>query len=704
MVSSSASGPQTLSTFSRLRPLLRLILLAAALWILWTAATIWLLSPETLDVQIGDVAPFDVQAPRELTYESEVETEAARRAAAAAVADIYTAPDAKIRAAQLERLAQIHRYITVLRNDPYLSDERRIALLMEIPDIGLTRQQASILGGPDRLSDTEWRYVQSESQRLLEIGMRQAVREANLGDARRSLALLAVSTENEQAEALAVQFAQALLVPNSFLDHEATEAARQAARDAVEPVQVHIRQGETIVRQGTVITAPTYEKLDQLGYLDGDLDGRMVLKAALLSALLVAALTVYLAYVQRELLTQPRRQLLLFLCIALLAVTAPLAIPGHTLLPYVYPAASIAMLTAMFLGIDLATMMAVIAAVIVNLASGGSTELTIYTLLSCLTGAMLLWKAEQVGRFIRATFVLALVDIAVIVSFRINDPALNPRGLAELCGAALLNGALSTSLAFVAYSFTGRLFGVTTAYQLLELARPTHPLFRQLLTKAPGTYHHSIIVSNMSERAAEAIGADALLTRVGSYYHDIGKITRPYYFVENQTDIENPHDKLDPRTSAEIILSHTTDGVELGRKYGLPERVLDFMTEHHGTTLVTYFYRRATQTEDAEVDEADFRYRGPKPRSRETAIVMLADSIEAWMRASRPASAAELERGVRQIISNRLVSGQLDECDLTLKELDAIRQAFVSVLRGVYHPRIQYPTATVRTNERGSGK
>jgi putative nucleotidyltransferase with HDIG domain len=223
-----------------------------------------------------------------------------------------------------------------------------------------------------------------------------------------------------------------------------------------------------------------------------------------------------------------------------------------------------------------------------------------------------------------------------------------------------------------------------------------------LLTKAPGTYHHAIIVSNMSERAAEAIDADALLTRVGSYYHDIGKITRPYYFVENQTDIENPHDKLDPQTSADIITSHTLEGVALGRKYGLPERVLNFMTEHHGTTLVTYFYRRATQAEDEEVDENDFRYAGPRPRSRETAIVMLADSVEAWTRASRPASAAELERGIRQIISNRLVSGQLNDCDLTLKDLDRIREAFVSVLQGVYHPRIQYPMATSRANDRRS--
>ncbi|MBC7317037.1 MAG: HDIG domain-containing protein, partial [Chloroflexi bacterium] len=219
------------------------------------------------------------------------------------------------------------------------------------------------------------------------------------------------------------------------------------------------------------------------------------------------------------------------------------------------------------------------------------------------------------------------------------------------------------------------------------------------LIKAPGTYHHSIVISNMAERAAEAIGADTLLTRVGSYYHDIGKTLQPYFFTENQTEGENPHDALDPRTSAEIIISHVTKGLELAEKAKLPDKVRAFIPEHHGTTLVTYFYRRANQEADGqEVDEAHFRYPGPKPQSKETAIVMLADSVEAWSRANRPATQAEMERLVRQVINDRLVSGELDECDLTLKDLDRIRESFISVLQGIYHPRIQYPERVTRRN------
>jgi len=702
MVSPAAEDTHTPPSPGTLRPWVRLALLSAVLWAIWSAASIWLLSPETLDETIGETAPFDVQAPRELTYLSEVETEAARDQAAAAVRDIYTAPDPKVLVAQAQSLVQILRYITVLRDDQFLSDDQRVDMLIEIPALELERLQANSLGGRNRLTDEQWAAVQLEASRLLEIGLRQSVREDTIEDSRRSLELLVDKSLPEEQGELAGYLAGRLLAANSFLDEAATESARQAAREAVQPIEVHIRQGETIIRQGILITPLAYEKLGELGYLDSDVDWRGVTKGTVSSALLVATLAVYISRARPGILAHPRRLTLFYVLIAGLAITAPWVIPGHILLPYVYPVAGVAMLISLFLGTDLAMLMVVVTTTMVGLASDGSMELIVYTLLGGIVGSLALSKTEQLSRFVQAGLLLMMSNLAVILCFRISDLALNARGVAELCGAAMLNSALSTSLSFLGYSFTGRLFGVTTAYQLLELARPTHPLFRQLLTKAPGTYHHSIIVSNMAERAAEAIGADALLTRVGSYYHDIGKTTRPYYFVENQTDIGNPHDKLDPRTSADIIISHTLEGVELGRKYHLPEHILDFISEHHGTTMVTYFYRRATQLDDAEVDENAFRYPGPKPRTRETAIVMLADSVEAWTRASHPATAADLERGTRQIISNRLVSGQLSDCDLTLKDLDAIREAFVTVLRGVYHPRIQYPTATSRSNGRGT--
>jgi hypothetical protein len=248
----------------------------------------------------------------------------------------------------------------------------------------------------------------------------------------------------------------------------------------------------------------------------------------------------------------------------------------------------------------------------------------------------------------------------------------------------------------------GPLFDITTTMRLVELGRPDHPLLKRLLREAPATYHHSLMVSNLAEQAAERIGADAMLTRVGAYYHDVGKIARPYFFTENQVEGTNPHDRLDPRTSAEIITGHVKDGIELARRYRLPRRVRAFIPEHHGTGWVSFLYHKAVQLagDESLVDPNDFHHQGPKPQSRETALVMLADGCEAAVRSARPSSAEEVAEIVNRIIDQRVADQQLTECDLTLRDLDMIRETFVSVLKGVFHPRIKYPSPDqATTNE-----
>jgi putative nucleotidyltransferase with HDIG domain len=207
------------------------------------------------------------------------------------------------------------------------------------------------------------------------------------------------------------------------------------------------------------------------------------------------------------------------------------------------------------------------------------------------------------------------------------------------------------------------------------------------------------MVANLAEQAAERIGADAMLTRVGAYYHDVGKIARPYFFTENQVEGMNPHDRLDPQTSAEIIISHVKDGIELARRYRLPRRVRAFIPEHHGTNWVSFLYDKAVQQagDPALVDPSDFHHSGPKPQSKETALVMLADASEAAVRSARPSSAEEVAEIVNKIIDQRVADGQLSECDLTLRDLDTVRETFFSVLKGVFHPRIQYPPSEKAT-------
>jgi putative nucleotidyltransferase with HDIG domain len=234
---------------------------------------------------------------------------------------------------------------------------------------------------------------------------------------------------------------------------------------------------------------------------------------------------------------------------------------------------------------------------------------------------------------------------------------------------------------------------ITTSLQLLELGRPTHPLLNELLMKAPGTYHHSLMVGNMAEQAAQAVGANPLLARVGAYYHDIGKMLRPYFFAENQTDGLNPHDRLDPETSAQIITSHVKDGLQLAKKYGLPNEIQDFIPQHHGTAMSSYFYHQACVQNGGspQTDETRFRYPGPRPRTREAAILMLADEAEAASRANRPRSVEDIEELVDSLIQTRVRDGQLDDSDLTLRDLQKVRKTLVSVLQGSYHPRIKYP-------------
>jgi putative nucleotidyltransferase with HDIG domain len=267
-----------------------------------------------------------------------------------------------------------------------------------------------------------------------------------------------------------------------------------------------------------------------------------------------------------------------------------------------------------------------------------------------------------------------------------------------------LAGALAASVTFLSFSVLGSLFGILTNLQLHELAHPRQPLLQRLAQEAPGTYHHSIIVSNLAEAAASAVDADPLFARVAVLYHDIGKMEHPTFFIENQANIGNVHDGLDPHVSAQIIIDHARDGVKLGRKHRLPKGIVDIIAQHHGTTRVEYFYRQALAVND-EVDPADFTYSGPRPQSREAAIIMLADSVEASVRSmaqngrlfekaedgDRKSESERLFEFVHGIIQSRVDSGQLDECDLTFRDLRKVEASFIQILEGIYHPRLEYP-------------
>ena len=318
-----------------------------------------------------------------------------------------------------------------------------------------------------------------------------------------------------------------------------------------------------------------------------------------------------------------------------------------------------------------------------------------YFLVSGVCGALTLGRAQRVTSFFWSGVAIAVAGAAVIVAYRLPLQTTDITGLGTLMGVALLNGVISPTLALFLQFFLAQFLGLTTALQLMEISRPDHRLLQHLLRNAPGTYQHSLQVSNLAEQAADQIGADTLLTRVGALYHDVGKTVNPAYFIENQViGSPNPHDNLDPEISAEIIIRHVKDGLDLANNYRLPRRIQDFIAEHHGTMHTRYQYVKAVESaggDKSKVDKNKFQYPGPRPQSRETAILMLADGCEARLRAERPEGKEELRNVIKEVVDNRLSSEQLDNTDLTLRDLDDIIESFTTTLRGIYHPRIEYP-------------
>lgn len=668
-----------------------IILLVLLLTVSVSGVLLLNLLPDSVDLEVGEAAPRAILAPRSVTYVSQYLTEQQREEAAQQVQPVYTPPDADVVRRQLTHARDVTDYLTDVRADPYMSPEKRREAIQAIDKLNLSPSAiSSILS----LDNTSWSAVVADVNSVLEQALRNEIREGELLDAQRRVGALVSPKLSPAGTESVVALVQAMLVPNSLYDETATAERRQQARDQVLPVTHSIRQGQAVVREGDVVTPLHLEELAALGMRRETGGPLRTVGTVLFVGLLVVLFTAYIDRLQPELWLRPRRLLLLALSFLTAAVVARLMVPDHTLLPYLYPAAALAMLASVLINAELGVVLGILLSLLVGFVSGGSLELVVYTLVGSLVGSLTLWHMDQLSYFTRAGAFVALANILSLGAFRLYHGNYDTAGILQLGAVALANGALSVSLTLAAYAFVGRAFGITTSLQLLELARPTHPLFRQLLLDAPGTYHHSIIVANMAERAAGLVGADPLLARVGAYYHDIGKAVRPYFFIENQGDGANPHDHLDPKTSAQIIISHTRDGVALARQHDLPERVQDIIAQHHGTTMAGFFYqvanKGAKEGNGAVVEEGDFRYPGPSPDTKEAAIVMLAD-VEAVVRSVHPGTPAEMDKLIRDYIEEKLITGQLDHCSLTLRDLDQIREAFSGVLKSIFHPRIQYP-------------
>lgn len=653
-----------------------------------------------IQLTVGEVAPYDIVAPRQISYESAVLTERARERAAQSVADQYDSPDSRVRRQQVERARQILEYITVVRGDAYAAPEVQTDYLLAIADLNLTPESTQQILD---LSDEEWELAAGEIPLTLDRAMREEIRESSLSTARRRVPSQVMAELSEPAAAVVVELVRALIRPNSILNQARTDELRDKARSDVPAQMVNLERNEIIVRAGDITTVEDVEALTQIGLIHGEWDWWVSVRSFLFTLALLAVAGGTLYRLRPRTLRSLQEYSLLIVMVVIWLLAAKFMLVPHDWLPYLYPLAALGMLAAVLLDLRVAVVVILAFGLIANYMAPNNGPLVTYLTLGSLVGALLLGRAERLTAFLWAGTGIALTNWLVMSAFRAPYGDVMPARLLQLHMVVLLNGGLSASVAMIGYLVLGNLFGITTSLQLTELSRPTHPLLRQLLLKASGTYHHTIVVSNLAERAAAAIGADAFLTRVGSYYHDIGKTVRPYFFTENIVDDNSPHDKLDPLTSAQIIISHVSDGIDLANKYHLPARIQDFIREHHGRTLVKYFYSQAQREagEDVVVDEADFRYPGPSPRSKETAILFLADTCEAAVRSVRPATREELEALVNRLVDERVAEGELNDCNLTFRELQIIKEVFLQVLQGVHHPRIQYPEQIIRKTKTG---
>ena len=661
------------------------------------------------DVHEGDVASRTFRAPRDISFESEVLTEKRREEAAAAVPESVTF-DPSVRTKQLATLDAVLGQVTEVRNSLALTPQAKSAALGRIANLTLSQRASSLVLG---LDDAEWVAVSEEARRVLSQVLSESIAEGATESSRDGVREL-TSQELSSDQALATEeLVRPLVEANLVVDQVRTDEAREAARAAIVPVQVSFARNQVIVQSGDLIDATQLEALREADLLSPGLRWNTGAATAIMALVAGVFLGAYLYVFQPANVYSNRHLLMVILMVVVPALVAklyfPLIFPDESrhFLAYLLPLAAAPMLLATLLEAQLAVaVVALLAALLTftvaylpdlsGVAATGSLDslrVVLVTGFGGLAGVFVVYRAERLNRHLVAGVVVATTVMAVLMGAWFLDAERRALDIPWMLTAAGVNGFLSAFIALGAFLGLGFLFGITTRVQLMELAQINQPLLRRLQDEAPGTFHHSIIVGNLAERAADAIGADALLVRVGCYYHDVGKILQPGFYVENQMGEENPHERLEPHVSAQVVLEHVRGGLELARKYRLPARVAAFIPEHHGTRLVTYFYRKASR-ERGDVDAAQFTYPGPRPQTRETALGMLADSVEATVRSSPDHSPERIDATVDEVISERVSEGQLDDCDLTLRDLKTIAESFKATLRGVYHPRLEYPEPT----------
>ncbi|WP_420808454.1 HD family phosphohydrolase [Clostridium manihotivorum] len=638
------------------------------------------------DLKEGDISKVDIKAPREIVDQDA--TTKRQQAEADKYGQQYTLKTDIQKDAE-DNLRTLFNKISALK-DSNIPETDKISQISKLTPIKLDNDEISSLLGLSKDNLNELLGVMLDG---LKKSYEKNIQEDKPSDLQSSKSILdnqiANINYNRNIKDILRNIGYYIIKPNLFFDKDKTEEKKKEAIKEVAPIV--IKKNQTIVKEGEPVTEDQIKILDSLGLLNkSDINFIIYISTAFFVATILSLQFRYLKKYYKAVYDDNSKLLL----ISIVNITSLILARAFAIVsPFLIPLACAPILLTLLVNYKVSLFLSVLNCILIAGAVNFNAEAIVLSFLVSILASTSLRKIEQRNDILYSTLFLSVIGAIVtftqgiILSNNILDILMKSGFVIIGC---LFSGVMAVGL----LPFFESTFDVVTTVKLLELSNPNNPLLKKLLMEAPGTYHHSMMVANLSEVAAEEVGGNPVLARIGSYYHDVGKTRRPYFFKENQIGKENPHDKITPNLSTLIIISHVKDGLELAREYNLPKVIRDIIEQHHGTTLVKYFYitmKNNAENPD-EIKEEDFRYPGPKPESKEAGIIMLADSVEASVRSISDPTKGKIDEMVNKIVKDKLYSGELDNCDLTLKDINKISKCFLKVLNGIYHQRIEYPT------------
>lgn len=644
-------------------------------------------TPKRYNFNEGDIASVDIKAPRDVIDEEA--TSVREQEVADKVEKRFTLKnEVKIEASQ-----NIKTFFDKLINlkSSEIEEKDKINELKKINSFKLSDAQYKSLLDLNVDKDTELQWI---ALAAIDKAYENQIEEGNSYQIREAKSSVEEYLESQNLdrniEDILKEMCDSLVNPNYFFDQAKTD---EAIKEALKNVsKVMIKKNQTIVKEGEPITQRQITILTELGLV-----GEGISKDYIYTYIIIAFYVLFILILQYMYFKKERKEVLhntklvfLILLLNLLSLATTRIFTFVSL--FLIPIACSPILITVFLDYKVSVIISSLNLMLIAVIVGFDPQIILVGIVGTIVASTSLRKISQRNDILYSTIYVAIAVSIVVLSSGILLSN-NIKKIAFDMGLAALGAFISGILAMGLLPFLESSFSLVTNMKLLELSNPNSPLLKRLLMEAPGTYHHSVMVANLAEVAAEEVGANPMLARVGAYYHDVGKIKKPFFFGENQLGGVNPHDKISPSLSASIIISHVKDGLDLAKEYDIPSSISDMIVQHHGTTLVKYFYYTLKNNSDDpdSIKEEDFRYPGPKPQSKEAAIIMIADSVEAAVRSIKDPTFDKIENMVNNIVKDKLNSDQLNECDLTFRDLETIKNCFLKVLKGIYHHRIEYP-------------